>query len=297
MRRLIRSHIVSPGPVGWAAIAITAALCVLHATQICAQPHSEETARFPAFEIAAIRPNSPADLRIGFWFTPDGISVTGAPLQMILGEAFHSGDDHIFGVPGWARSARYDIQAKVSEADVPKWRKLSMDQQTPALRSLLVDRFSLRFHHETRELPVYTLAIAKGGPKLNASVSARSSAPAEPPKEFLMWTSPDHLEARHVSMEDLIRELGWMVGNRTILDKTGLSGSYDFQLHLNRDQAAQPSTRPESGLPGSGSSPDPDAGDTALFTALREQLGLNLELRNLPSDVIVIDHIDKPTAN
>jgi uncharacterized protein (TIGR03435 family) len=111
-----------------------------------------------------------------------------------------------------------------------------------------------------------------------------------------MWTDPNHLEARHASMEDLIRELGWMVGNRTILDKTGLSGSYDFQLHLNRDQAAQP-PRTDSGLPGSGASPDPDAGDTALFTALREQLGLNLELRNLPSDVIVIDHIDRPTAN
>ena len=285
MSRLIRRQLV-----------LCAAALAAIAGQICAQPHSEEIARVPAFEVAAIRPNSPADMRIGFWFTPDGISVTGAPLQMILGEAFHASDDHVFGAPAWVKSARYDIQAKVGEADVPKWRRLSMDQQRPALRSLLVERFSLRFHHETRPLPVYTLAIAKGGPHLKGSPSASASSGPEPPKKFLMWTDPNHLEARHASMEDLIRELGWMVGNRTILDKTGLSGSYDFQLHLNRDQAAQP-PRTDSGLPGSGASPDPDAGDTALFTALREQLGLNLELRNLPSDVIVIDHIDRPTAN
>jgi uncharacterized protein (TIGR03435 family) len=273
------------------------ALCAIHSAQTSAQPHSEDTAaRTPAFEVAAIRPNSPADLRIGFWFTPDGISVTGAPLQMILGEAFHAGDDHVLGAPGWIKSARFDIQAKVSEADVPRWRKLSMDQQRPALRSLLVERFNLRFHHESRELPVYTLAIAKSGPRLKASLSTTASTSSEPQKKFLMWTDPNHLEARHASMEDLIRELGWMVGNRTILDKTGLTGSYDFQLRLNRDPAAQ-QTRPESNLPGSGASPDPDAGDTALLTALREQLGLNLQLRNLPSDVIVIDHIDKPTAN
>ena len=274
-----------------------AALAAMSAAQICAQPHPDETtANLPAFEVAAIRPNSPADLRIGLWFTPDGISITGAPLQMILGLAFHAGDDHVFGAPGWIKSARYDIQAKVNEADVPRWRKLTMDQQRPALRSLLVERFNLRFHHETKALPVYTLAIAKSGPKLKASMSTPAGASSEAPKKFLMWTDPNHLEARHASMEDLIRELGWMVGNRTIIDKTGLSGSYDFQLQLNRDQTAQ-STRPDSGLPGAGQSPDPDAGDTALFTALRQQLGLNLELRNLPADVIVIDHIDKPTAN
>jgi uncharacterized protein (TIGR03435 family) len=278
-------------------LVLCAAALAAIATPICPQPHSgEAAASVPAFEVAAIRPNSPADLRIGLWFTPDGISITGAPLQMILGLAFHAGNDHVFGVPGWAMSARYDIQAKVNEVDVPKWRKLSMDQQRPALRSLLVERFNLNFHHETRELPVYTLVIAKSGPRLKASMSATAGASSEPPKKFLMWTDPNHLEARHASMEDLIRELGWMVGNRTIIDKTGLSGSYDFQLQLNRDQTAQ-STRPESGLPGSGQSPDPDAGDTALFTALRQQLGLNLELRNLPADVIVIDHIDKPSAN
>ena len=84
MSRLIRRQLV-----------LCAAALAAIATQICAQPHSEETARLPAFEVAAIRPNSPADLRIGFWFTPDGISVTGAPLQMILGEAFHADGNKI----------------------------------------------------------------------------------------------------------------------------------------------------------------------------------------------------------
>ncbi len=282
----------TPGLANFVASAI---FCLIFPAQIHAQSQAgPASARLPKFEVASIRPNSPSDLRIGFWFTPDGISVTGAPLQMILGVAFHEGGDHIFGEPGWVKSARYDIQAKVAEADVPMWRKLTMDQQRPALQSLLMERFNLRFHRESRELPIYTLMVAKGGSRLKESKAVNSNG--EPAKEFLMWTSPDHLEGRNASVEDLLLEVAPMVGDRTIVNKTGLTGSYDFALQLNRADASQTAKTP-SGLPGPGIAPDPDAGDTELFAALREQLGLNLTLKKLPVDVIVIDNIERPSAN
>jgi uncharacterized protein (TIGR03435 family) len=169
-----------------------------------------------------------------------------------------------------------------------------MDQQRPALQSLLVERFNLRFHRESRELPIYTLMVAKGGSRIKESNGANSTG--EPAKEFLMWTSPDRLEGRNAPIEDLVLELAPMVGDRTIVNKTGLTGSYDFILQLNRADASQTAKTP-SGLPGPGTAPDPDAGDTELFAALREQLGLNLTLKKLPVDVIVIDNIERPSAN
>lgn len=279
-------------PSGAAAILFFAALPafnLMYASEILAQSSStHKTAAVPAFEVAAIRPNSPTDLRIGFWFTPTGISVTGAPLQMIVGEAFHVGGDHIFGLPAWVKSARYDIQAKVSESELPRWRRLTIDQQCPALLSLLVDRFNLRFHHETRRIPVYVITVAKGGSKLKESSASR---------EFLMWSGTDQLVGRRSTIDDLILELRPLVGDRTIVNKTGLAGVYDFTMQLTRDDTSQTASSPEANLPGASSTQDPDAGNTALFAALREQLGLKLELQNLPSDVIVIDHIEGPSAN
>jgi uncharacterized protein (TIGR03435 family) len=252
-------------------------------------PHAhDESMPVPAFEVATIKPTKDVGGGFQFFFTPNGISIKGVRMQMLLRKAFGVENDRIFGAPGWVRSDRYDIEAKVAESDAPKLDSLTFDQRELMLRALLADRFNLKVHHETRELPVYVLAIAKGGPKLKAS------KPDDPDANTRMGRGK--VEAQGLSLENLIEFLSQQLG-RTILDKTGLTGTYDFILHWTPDDAPpQIAAGPEGGQPGNGGAPQTDAGPS-LITALDEQLGLKLESQKSPLDVIVVDHVDRPSEN
>ncbi len=96
---------------------------------------------------------------------------------MLLHVAFGLDDDRIFGAPSWTKSNRYDIEAKVAPEDAPKLDKLKTDDRRAMLLPLLVERFNLKYHHETRELPTFALVVAKGGPKLTIS---QTEPPADP---------------------------------------------------------------------------------------------------------------------
>ena len=105
-------------------------------------------------------------MQFGMQMTPDGISVKGLPLQMLVRQAFALPADRILNEPEWLKSARFDIEAKVSPEDAPKLKSLSPQQRGEMMLPLLEERFGLKFHHEMKTLPVYTLVAAKGGPKL-----------------------------------------------------------------------------------------------------------------------------------
>lgn len=246
-------------------------------------------------------------------FQPDGTHIEGVPLKMIVREAFHVEDDRVIGLPAWVKTSRYDIQAKVAPEDAPKLEKLKVDQRASMLLPLLEDRFNLKYHHEVRELPSYSLVIAKGGSKLKASTVPDQPplpAPGDDPKAdgpgggphsgsgpnprqggFVRMMGPGHIEATGADLQPLTRILSQSLG-RTVVDKTGLSGLYDYTLNWTPDNAAPP---PKGPLPPEVVMPDPNG--PSLFTALDEQLGLKLESEKGKVDVIVIDHIEPPSAN
>ena len=266
----------------------------------------------PKYDVATIKPSTGASGgRIMLMFTPDGVSMTGVPVQMLLREAFRVEDDRIIGAPGWVKTNRYDVQAKVAPEDAPKLDKLKPEERRSMLLPLLVERFNLKYHHETRELPTYSLVIAKGGPKLKPSEiqdpppgpkSPDGGAPPRPdeagnnpPRHMMRLMGRGHFEAEGGNTQMLARVLSQQLG-RTVVDKTGLTGTYDYTLQWAPDDAPPPGPGGVDGGPPRSESGSEAAGPS-LFTAVQEQLGLKLQSEKGPADVIVIDHIDLPSEN
>jgi bla regulator protein blaR1 len=198
------------------------------------------------------------------------------------------------------KTDHFDIQAKVAPEDAPKLDKLKRGERMEMLQPLLEDRFNLKFHHETREMPVYMLVVAKGGSKLKEASPEGAVPDGGPPRRGMMM-SPGSLEANGAQIDMLAHALSGQVG-RTVIDKTGLTGKYDFDLHFTPQNMPPgmgpgPGPGPTGGSPGADAPPPPDTSGPDLLTALQEQLGLKLESEKGPVDVIVIDHIDKPSEN
>jgi uncharacterized protein (TIGR03435 family) len=264
----------------------------------------------PKYDVATIKPATGSDGRMMFLFVPGGIQLEGVPAQMLLREAFNIEDDHIIGAPAWVKTKRFDVQAKVSPEDAPKLDKLKFEERRSMLVPLLVERFNLKYHHETRELPGYALVVAKGGPKMK--VSDIQGPPPKPPDPSsnpkpggaggtpprgprLRMMGRGNIESEGTNTEMLARVLSGQLG-RTVTDKTGLTGNYDFTLQWTPDDATAPMPGGADGGPPHNESGS-DAVGPSLFTALQEQLGLKLESTKGMADVIVIDHIDAPSEN
>ena len=231
------------------------------------------------------------------WFTADGIKITNVPLYMIAREGFGLEDDRIIGGPGWAKTTNFDMEAKVAPEDAPKLKGLPMEERRRMLVSLLQDRCGLKFHHETRDLPVYDLVVAKGGSKL---VASKPDPPAEDggdPKgrHMLMMTGRGHIESTGADIHGLSRILSAQL-HRTVIDKTGLTGSFDYKLDWTPDDAPQGMAKAGDAGPGENANSQDNVGPS-LFTAIEEQLGLKLESSKGPVDVVVIDALEQPTAN
>lgn len=245
----------------------------------------DSAAALPSFAVATVKPAKADELGYAWRNTPDGISFTGMPMQQILCAAFNLEDDRVIGLPAWIKDQRFDIEARVDPADLPKYKDLNYHQRYAMIVSVLADRFSLKFHHETRVLAVFDLVVAKGGPKLTA---AKPGPDGKVPDGG--WSMGNgRMDATATTIESLTAGLTQQVGH-TIVDKTGLTGHYDFKLHWTPDDAP-----PVTGTDGTNAGSDASA--PALFTALQEQIGLKLESRKEPIDVIVVDHIDKPSPN
>jgi uncharacterized protein (TIGR03435 family) len=190
-------------------------------------------------------------------------------------------DFQVSGGPKWLDSAKYDIIAKSDEREDPsKLTPAQLDvfiaRQQQRLQSLLADRFQLKFHSIEKELHVYALVVAKGGPKLQQ--------PKADELHRLYTQGPGQLACFGASMSELAAELPEVGISRIVLDRTGLSGNYDFSLRWT----------PESL---DGGTPSPEASGPSIFTALQEQLGLKLESVTGPVQTLVVDHIERPSEN
>ena len=162
------------------------------------------------------------------------------------------------------------------------------------LQALLVDRFKLVVHKDVREVPVYALVVAKGGQKLHQSDQSGidGATPRVPSRAGGTEPRSGHLIFKNESMSDFAWALSRMagIGDRLVVDNTGLKGSYDFELMFAKD-SAPPATA-------DGREPVMHSQDPSIFSALQDQLGLKLEPKKIPVDVLIIDSADKiPTQN
>ena len=249
------------------------------------------------YDVASIKLNTSNSLSIGGRNSPDSYSITNVPLQTLIQSAFGMQSYQIIGAPDWLASERYDLEAKMDPAVADALQKLSVDDRRAKrqlmLRSLLIDRLKLTIHHETKELPIYSLVIVKNGSKIQETkpdpatptVPVRRGGPSI--RTSRTGSGPITLTVLHCASEDLASVFVPHVGS-TVVDKTGLNSIYDFTLQFTPDDG--------TAVPSAGSSaPDPIA--PSIFTAIQEQLGLKLESGKGPVEVIVIDHVERPSAN
>jgi len=288
-----------------------------------ARAQSSPTTGTPAasFEVAAIKPNRSGDWRVMMRFGPGRFTATGIWIRHLITLAYGVSDFQVTGGPSWINSERYDIQAKEPDLIIAEMQKLSEDQREELSRSmvqsLLADRFKLKLRHQTKELPAYALVVAKSGPKLQAAKSdadfkAIKGAEGRGQRGKMVFGMGD-LTIPDAPLSMLARMLSQQLG-RPVLDQTGLEGNYDFTLKWTPGQGeGMIGMGPGGGGPGSGkamvgtglgdggpqlgSPPPPDMSGPSIFTAIQEQLGLKLVSQKGSVEVLVIDHVERPSEN
>jgi uncharacterized protein (TIGR03435 family) len=228
---------------------------------------------------------------------------------MLIRQAYQVQDFQMAGGPGWIDSDRFDIDARagVDIAPVPPG---TIGPMQLMIQSLLADRFQLKVHRETREQPIYSLALARTdgrrGPQLRPSgaecapVTVPGGFPAPPPPPAgpraagapptcPSLAGPFFISGRRMTMAQLASGLSTRV-NRVVVDRTGLEGNFDLELSFTPDDA-------QPGQPLRLNGVDLDLNAPSIYTALQEQLGLKLDSQRGPVEVLVIDSVERPTEN
>jgi uncharacterized protein (TIGR03435 family) len=246
-----------------------AALSILAITTVLAQTSE--------FEAATVKPADPAHTGRGINVQPGRIKVINSTLKLCIQYAWNVMDFQVSGGPGWAGTEAFDIDAVAA-------KRFESGEPRAMLQTLLAQRFGLVVHKETQEKKGFVLVVGKNGPKLQVPEDNTSVQFSRTP------TGDMTLTARNVTMAGLASALSLQVGS-VVVDQTGLEGHFSVFLQWTPDTPL----RTKSGLP---IPPPPDAvpGPT-LFTALQEKLGLKLEAKKVPTEVIVIDRAKRPTAN
>jgi uncharacterized protein (TIGR03435 family) len=246
------------------------------------------------WDVVSVRMHNPDNQGSRMQLLPDGIRLSNLPLQDLIVQAYGLVlSDQIVGLPDWANSQRFDIEAKVATADVAAFRKLTLDQVRSMGRPILADRFKFAGHEDKRVLPLYALMVAKEGSKLKPSIlSAQDGEAGGIARTGLMAMrhgSPtnggmNELTGQGVTMDRLASTLSQQGLGRVVLDDTGLTDQYDFKLTWASETVAVDTNSTDTSGP-------------SIFTAVSEQLGLKLEPQKGPVPVLVIDHIEAPSAN
>jgi uncharacterized protein (TIGR03435 family) len=257
------------------------------------------------FEVASVKPSATDDRRTMLQIQPGGgLRTSGSTLKMLLTFAYDVREFQVSGGPGWINTDRYDIVAKAERSagaenppDDPRkmteeQRKTVGDQMRERLRALLADRFQLTLHRETKEQSVYALVVAKSGSKLQESQTSEGTGPRGP----MMRMGRGELSGQGVQLEMLTRTLSSQLG-RTVVDRTGLKGNFDFKLTWTPDPGQSATPLGGGPPPGADAPPPPDPNGPSVFTALQEQLGLRLESQKGPVEMLVIDRVEKPSEN
>jgi uncharacterized protein (TIGR03435 family) len=240
-------------------VTATAAVCLGMAAWV----HAQES-----FEAASIKPH-PGVITFAAdpWVKGNRVTATASTLLDLIESAYHARRDQIVGAPGWVDSDHYDLEAVANASAI------TTEEMRRMLQTLLAERFQLRIRHEAKEMPMYALVVDKKGAKLT------ESPPDEPPKGRITGDgSGMHMEAAKGTMAQLAGRLSNNGAGHPVVDKTGLTGIYSYKLDWVNGPGG------DSELP-------------SLFVALQEQLGLKLEPTKGMSDIIVVEHVERPTGN
>jgi uncharacterized protein (TIGR03435 family) len=258
-----------------------AVFALLSAWALFAQSAAPRPA-FEEFEVATIKPAGPEAGRWIRMLSTNRLFAKNHTLRSLIQAAYNLTPRAISGGPSWIDSESYDILAE-TPGDV----RPSLDEQMSMLQKLLADRFKLTFHREPKEFSIYALTVAKNGPRLK-----ESAAPGELPK-LTNVVFPDHisLPARSATMAQFASMLQRAVLDRPVVDETGLSGKYDFDLEWADDESQF------GGQLRKRASADDGHDKSGLFAAMQEQVGLRLEATKGPIETLVIDQVAKPSEN
>lgn len=268
----------------------------------------------PSFEVATIKPAREGRLPAGVAWPPPNVfrdfNFTARELvRTAYGLPPGSATERVLGGPGWIDNNHYDVEAKIPDAVFAEMQKMPPKQRGNEMflmvQALLNDRFKLEAHIETREMPIYELALAKGGPKLTPAKEIPPDEPGAPPSLPPPGTSPRpenmrqglmvlrktatvmEMTAKGQTLDALMQQPFFGIGS-PMVNKTGLTGKYDFVLDWTPDRDASAASAMDA--------PN-DVDAPSLFIALQEQLGLKLVLTKGPVEVVVIDHIEMPSEN
>lgn len=291
--------------VAVAAIAAPIVFGLLHATPSRAQSQDDNAvATENIVESATIKPSElntatyagTKQHMIRMMYGPDGFEARNVTLRAILQEAYQVQANQIEGGPDWLDSAAFDVQVRVhkSSLELPPPER-NMAQVRLALQKLLAEHAALVVHNETKVLPTYALAVAENGPKLQPAASGepgdmKFNAPVHMQKQQMRMEIGGNqvygIGAQGISTDDLAQQLSRQLGT-PVVNKTGLQGRYDFNLNWSDHRGTSAENDPSAANPSAPS----------LITAVQEQLGLKLEPHNAPTQVLVIDRIEKPAEN
>jgi uncharacterized protein (TIGR03435 family) len=246
-----------------------------------------------AFEVASVRPNKSTTRDNNTQILPGGkLLATNLNVRALIMAAYGlSAENLVMAGPDWLSSEKYDVQAAAEMDAIPlttSGKELS-EKVRLMLQSLLADRFKLKIRHELKAQDIYSLVIAKGGPKLvKASVEEKDClAPQGIPCHQLSAAPVRGFHGEAVSISDLVARL--QVRGRIVVDKTNLSGLFSIHTTAFRPEQPGPGFAEEAHA-------DPESLPT-VFTLLEEQLGLRLEASRNSIEVLVIDHVEKPSEN
>jgi uncharacterized protein (TIGR03435 family) len=238
----------------------------------------------PHFDVASIKLNTDGDYRV---YVADNLagrfSASGITFRLLLRYGYDIQDFQIIGGPRWLGTDRWNVEAK-AEGVVGR---LPVEQQKRAMQALLADRFHLKVHLEQHKLvPAYALLVEKGGPKFKDNTAEA---------EFEVRSGRGHISLKKARITVLAAQLTRQMG-RQVVDKTNLTGEYNLALDWT-PQAGESSVIP--GQPGPPPEPRSDGDDVkpSIYTAVQTQLGLRLQPTRAPLDVLVIDRVERPSAN
>jgi uncharacterized protein (TIGR03435 family) len=267
------------------------------------------------FEVASVKPNVSQDGIVQVQTTGARYTARGVTLALLIRSAYGVQEFQVIGAPPWADSDRFDVIATMPDVSgAPPQASGAPSRQSLMIRTLLEERFRLAAHTEQREMPVYGLVLARKdrqlGPSLVrstvdcaalAAAGGRGAAPAPPPAGQLApcssSVSPGAITARSQTMAQFAAALSRLTNTgsslgRLIVDRTGLDGAFDIDLRFTPERV--PNFGPGGPPPGM---PAVDPNAASIFAAMQEQLGLKLEAQRAPVDVVVIDRVEKPTAD
>jgi len=235
----------------------------------------------PVFEVATIKPSRPETQGKGIMVRGRNFSTVNTSLSDLITFAYALHARQITEGPAWLESEKYDLTAKPDAEGQPndkQWKTM--------LQKLLADRFKLTFHRDKKELSVFAIVVGKNGPKLTKSAGDPNGLPG------LFFRGLGDLPARNATMADFAGVMQTAVLDRPVVDQTGLSGRFDFELKWTPDETQFGGLGVRVPAPSDDPSAPPD-----LFTAIQQQLGLKLQPTKAPVEVLVVDRVEKPSEN